>query len=65
MAWAVRRQHVIYTSAVRKLKERLDNVELGKLYYSDPVRVNLGMFAHDIEVLGLTMMSAEPVTDVV
>jgi predicted dehydrogenase len=41
----------IYTSAVRKMKELLDTGELGRLYYFDSVRVNLGMFAHDTNVL--------------
>ena len=41
----------IYTGAVRKMKELIDRRELGKLYYFDSVRVNLGIFQHDIDVL--------------
>ena len=41
----------IYTGAVRKMKELLDTGELGHLYYFDSVRVNLGVFAHDSDVL--------------
>ncbi len=41
----------IYTSAVRKIKELLDNGALGQLYYYDSVRVNLGLFQQDVNVL--------------
>jgi len=41
----------IYTGAVRKMKELIQNGEIGKLYYFDSVRVNLGLFQHDINVL--------------
>ena len=41
----------IYTGAVRKMKEILDTNELGELHYLDSVRVNLGLFQHDIDVL--------------
>lgn len=41
----------IYTSAVRKIKELLDNGTLGQLYYYDSVRVNLGLFQSDVNVL--------------
>jgi predicted dehydrogenase len=41
----------IYTGAVRKMKEILDVGELGEIYYFDSVRVNLGLFQHDIDVL--------------
>ncbi|MDZ7295110.1 MAG: Gfo/Idh/MocA family oxidoreductase [candidate division KSB1 bacterium] len=41
----------IYTGAVRRIKELIDNGELGKLYYFDSVRVNLGLFQHDVNVL--------------
>src|SRR5713226_1195961 len=41
----------IYTGAVRKMKEILDVGELGELYYLDSVRVNLGLFQSDIDVL--------------
>jgi predicted dehydrogenase len=41
----------IYTSAVRKIKELLDDGSLGQIYYYDSVRVNLGLFQHDVNVL--------------
>ncbi len=41
----------VYTPAVRKIKEIIDSGELGDLYYFDSVRVNLGLFQHDINVL--------------
>ena len=41
----------IYTGAVRKMKEILDVGELGDLYYLDSVRINLGLFQSDIDVL--------------
>jgi len=41
----------VYTGAVRKMKEIIDVGELGELYYLDCVRVNLGLFQSDIDVL--------------
>lgn len=41
----------VYTGAVRKIKELLTDDRLGPLYYYDSVRVNLGLFQHDINVL--------------
>ena len=41
----------IYTGAVRKMKELIETGELGELYYFDSVRVNLGVFQHDADVL--------------
>jgi predicted dehydrogenase len=41
----------IYTGAVRKMKEILEVGELGELYYLDSVRVNLGLFQEDVDVL--------------
>lgn len=41
----------IYTSAVRKMRELVTHHELGDIYYYDSVRVNLGLFQHDINVL--------------
>jgi predicted dehydrogenase len=41
----------VYTGAVRKIKELLDTEKLGQLYYYDSVRVNLGLFQHDVSVL--------------
>ncbi|WP_371715354.1 Gfo/Idh/MocA family protein [Granulicella sp. L56] len=41
----------LYTGAVRKIRQFIDNGTLGKLYYYDSTRVNLGLFQHDINVL--------------
>lgn len=41
----------VYTGAVRKIRELVAEGELGKLYYYDSVRVNLGLFQHDVDVL--------------
>ena len=41
----------IYTGAVRKLKTLIDSGELGDIYYYDSVRVNLGLFQPDTNVL--------------
>lgn len=41
----------LYTGAVRKIKELVNTGELGDLYYFDSVRVNLGLFQHDVNVL--------------
>lgn len=41
----------IYTGAVRKIKEIIDQGEMGDIYYFDSVRVNLGLFQHDINVI--------------
>jgi predicted dehydrogenase len=41
----------LFTGAVRKMKEMLDSGELGELLYFDSVRINLGLFQHDINVL--------------
>ena len=41
----------IYTSAVRKIHELVSGGQLGELYYYDSVRVNLGLFQHDVSVL--------------
>ena len=41
----------IFTGAVRKMKELVDAGELGELYYFDSVRINLGLFQHDVNVL--------------
>lgn len=41
----------IFTGAVRKMKELIDNDVLGKLYYYDSTRVNLGLFQHDVNVI--------------
>ena len=41
----------IYTGAVRKMKEIVSSGELGDLLYFDSVRINLGLFQSDINVL--------------
>ena len=41
----------VYSSAVRKIKEIVDSGELGTLYYLDSVRINLGLFQHDVNVV--------------
>ena len=41
----------IYTSAVRKIRELLDSGDLGEVLYFDSVRVNLGLFQKDINVI--------------
>ena len=41
----------LFTGAVRKIKNLLDDGTLGKLYYYDSMRVNLGLFQHDVNVL--------------
>lgn len=41
----------LFTPAVRKIKQLVDAGELGPLYYYDSVRVNLGLFQHDVNVI--------------
>ncbi len=41
----------IYTGAVQTIKKYIDNGDLGELYYFDSVRVNLGLFQHDVNVI--------------
>jgi predicted dehydrogenase len=41
----------LFTGAVRKIKQLLQEGALGKLYYYDSMRVNLGLFQHDINVI--------------
>lgn len=41
----------LFTGAVRKMKELIDNKELGDIYYYDSTRVNLGLFQHDVNVI--------------
>ncbi|MBU0484847.1 MAG: Gfo/Idh/MocA family oxidoreductase [Proteobacteria bacterium] len=40
-----------YTGAVRKIKEVIDSGALGKILYYDSVRINLGLFQHDVNVI--------------
>jgi len=41
----------LFTGAVRKMKELISTGSLGNLYYYDSVRINLGLFQHDINVI--------------
>ena len=41
----------IYTGAVRKMAEIIKAGELGRVYYYDSVRVNLGLFQRDVSVI--------------
>lgn len=41
----------LFTGAVRKIRQLLDDGTLGPLFYYDSTRVNLGLFQHDINVL--------------
>jgi len=41
----------LFTGAVKKIRQLIDDNILGKLYYYDSTRVNLGLFQHDVDVL--------------
>jgi predicted dehydrogenase len=41
----------LFTGAVRRIKDLIDEGTLGNLYYYDSTRVNLGLFQHDINVI--------------
>ena len=41
----------LFTGAVRKIRELIEDNTLGKLYYYDSTRVNLGLFQHDVNVI--------------
>jgi predicted dehydrogenase len=41
----------VFTPAVQKMRELRQGGELGELYYYDSVRINLGIFQHDVNVL--------------
>jgi len=41
----------LFTGAVKKIKQLVDDGALGNLYYYDSTRVNLGLFQHDCNVL--------------
>src|SRR5207247_8477624 len=41
----------VYNGAVRKMKEIVSSGELGDLLYFDSIRINLGLFQRDINVL--------------
>jgi len=42
---------LLFTAAVRKIKEIIDTDVLGDIYYYDSTRVNLGLFQHDVNVI--------------
>src|SRR5579863_6155328 len=41
----------LFTGAVRKIRQLIDQGVLGKLFYYDSSRVNLGLFQHDVNVI--------------
>ena len=41
----------VYTDAVRKIRDLIASGQLGEIYYYDAVRVNLGLFQHDVSVI--------------
>jgi predicted dehydrogenase len=41
----------LFTGAVKKIRQLMDDNTLGKLFYYDSMRVNLGLFQHDVDVL--------------
>jgi predicted dehydrogenase len=41
----------VYTGAVRKMAEVIGAGELGRIYYYDSIRVNLGLFQRDVSVI--------------
>jgi len=41
----------LFTGAVKKIRQLLEEGILGKLYYYDSTRVNLGLFQHDVNVI--------------
>src|SRR2546430_7273362 len=41
----------LFTGAVRKIRELIDEGVLSDLYYYDSTRVNLGLFQHDVSVV--------------
>src|SRR3989442_13567986 len=41
----------LFTGAVQKIRQLIDQGVLGNLYYYDSTRVNLGLFQHDVNVV--------------
>ncbi len=41
----------LFTGAVRKIRQLVDDSTLGDIYYYDSTRVNLGLFQHDVNVV--------------
>ncbi|MBO3463337.1 Gfo/Idh/MocA family oxidoreductase [Aetokthonos hydrillicola Thurmond2011] len=41
----------VYTGAIRKMRDLVVTNAIGNIYYYDSVRVNLGLFQHDVNVI--------------
>ncbi len=41
----------LFTGAVKRIRQLIDEGALGRLYYYDATRVNLGLFQHDVNVI--------------
>ena len=41
----------LFTGAIQKIKDLIRAGEIGDIYYFDSVRINLGLFQHDVNVL--------------
>jgi predicted dehydrogenase len=41
----------LFTGAVKRIQQFIEDGTLGKLYYYDSTRVNLGLFQHDVNVI--------------
>jgi predicted dehydrogenase len=41
----------IYSAGIRKIKDLVDSGELGEIFYLDSVRINLGIFQNDVNVI--------------
>src|SRR5208337_2019499 len=41
----------LFTGAVKKIRQLIDEGALGRLFYYDSTRVNLGLFQHDVNVI--------------
>ena len=41
----------LFTGAMKKIQQLVQQGELGELYYYDSLRVNLGLFQHDVNVI--------------
>jgi predicted dehydrogenase len=41
----------IYTPAVQRIRQLVQSGEIGEIYYYDSLRVNLGLFQHDVNVI--------------
>jgi predicted dehydrogenase len=41
----------VYTGAVRRIRQLIDEGALGEIYYYDSTRINLGLFQYDVDVI--------------